>query len=138
MSRVEPPAGLQHLPAKRAKLAEMLRTHTHRKVLLCLESGVPEDVSWALHGLLLASCPPENTSIVERSVQPLGRDVLTDTVSLPRNPHLLRVLMPVAVRPPAPPPTAATALYPCAPGMAHTKALQTAHWRQVRLPPGGD
>ena len=127
-------ASRDSLPFKRAKLAENLRTHTHRKVLLCLESGVPDDVSWALHGLLLASCPPENTSIVDRSVQPLGRDVLTDTVSLPRNPHLLRVLLPVAVAPAQPAAAAAaTALFPCTPGMAHTRALATAQWRQAWL-----
>ena len=128
-------AALQMLPAKRARLAETLRLHSHRKILLGLESGVPEDVAWSLTRLLIASCPPENTSIIDRSVQPLGRDVLTDSVSLPRNPHLLRTLLPVAV----PPPQrslecdATTALFPPAPGAALTRQLQTAQWRQAWL-----
>ena len=118
------------LPHKRIKLSETLRTYTHRKVLLCLESGVPEDVSWALSGLLVASCPPENTVIVDRSVQPVGRDMLTDTVSIPRNPHILATLLPLAAPPPQ---SSSSALHPSPPGMATTKALMTAQWRQAWL-----
>lgn len=133
MSAARDPSAMS-LPAKRARLAETLRQHSHRKILLGLESGVPEDTAWALNGLLIASCPPDNTNIIDRSVQPLGRDVLGDAVSLPRNPHLLRTLLPIAAPPPALyPDSARSALYPVAPGAAHTRALQLAQWRQAWL-----
>ena len=63
-------------------------------LLLALESGIPEELAWALNGLLLASCDG-SAAAVER----LDRPLIYDTVSLVKNPQLLRALLPLAVAP---------------------------------------
>ena len=108
---------------KRIKLAETLRAHTPRKILLALESGVPEEVGWALHALLVISAPPNEAAPIDR---------LADTLSLVRNPVLLRALLPVAV-PPQPGKGSDAALYPCPPASVHTRALGMAQCRQAWL-----
>ena len=107
---------------------------------------------WAAHLRRMTSSmhpPTDNTNIIDRSVQPLGRDVLGDAVSLPRSSQRVVASLTTAVlrHPPSRRcrhdrcPTASTvsrhsarsALYPVAPGAAHTRALQLAQWRQAWL-----
>ncbi len=41
---------------KRQRFSDQLKVQGGRKLLLALESGIPEELAWALNGLLLASC----------------------------------------------------------------------------------
>ena len=116
--------------AKRARLTETLRLHHPRKLFLALESGIPEEISWALGGLLLASCPADAASGLP-AIERLDRPTLADVASLVRNPHLLRALFPVVAVVPGPP--SASPLFPGVPSSAQTCALGVAHWRQAWL-----
>ena len=114
--------------AKRARFTEILRTQAPRKLFLALESGIPEEVGWALGGLLLASCPAE-TFGGANTTERIDKPSVTDTASLVRNPHLLRALLPVLL---APKPEV-SALQPTPPSSAHTHMVSVAQWRQAWL-----
>lgn len=88
-----------------------------RKLALSLDSGQPAEVSWALETLLLASCPPDSSTVPDR-LEPL--------VSFPRNPSLLRALLPHAL--PPPPGPEASPLLPTPP--AHVTALRLRRLQQ--------
>ena len=116
------PMQTQHA-AKRARLVETIKQHSSRRVILALESQVPEEVSWALCSLLLASAPVHEQAAVDR---------LGETCILSKMPGLLRALLPVAL-PPAHPPASCAALKPCPPGGVQTRALRMAQCRQAWL-----
>ena len=111
----------QRPAAKRARVSEQLAQHGMRKLLLSLESGIPEEISWALGSMLIASCPPE-------TAQPQP-DKLDKAISLQSSPGLLGVLLPLAL---APSEREDQALYPTPVAHTNSVALREAHRRQVR------
>ena len=120
---------MAHFPRRARFQAQLQERYTPRKVLLALDSGVPEEISWALNGLILASCPPEN----QNPSTPADR--LSELVSLVRIPHMLRVLLPIATRPheaaAANKKRKSSALFPTPPAAATTRELALTNWRQA-------
>ena len=116
--------------AKRARLTETLRLHHPRKLFLALESNIAEEISWALGGLLLSSCPADAAGGLP-AIERLDRPTLADVASLVRNPYLLRALLPVVAVVPGP--ASSSPLFPAVPSSVHTRSLGLAHWRQAWL-----
>lgn len=103
---------------KRVRLTHDLAITGYRKTSLALESGEPSEVAWALDTLLLASCPAEGAA----------PDRLEPAASLPRNPGLLRVLLPLALPVSLP---VASALCPLPPSEVHGARLRQLQRKQV-------
>ncbi|KAL3932319.1 MAG: hypothetical protein SGPRY_000749, partial [Prymnesium sp.] len=103
--------------SKRQRATAEAHVWQPRKLALSLDSGQPAEVSWALETLLLASCPPDSSTVPDR-LEPL--------VSFPRNPSLLRALLPHAL--PPPPGPEASPLLPIPP--AHVTALRLRRLQQ--------
>ena len=116
--KVDLPYPACSLVMKRARLAQELSIHGARKTSLALESGQPSEMAWALDTLLLASCPAEGAT----------PDRLEPSASLPRNPGLIRVLLPIALPTCSPP---ASPLCPLPPADVHAHRLHELQRKQA-------